>query len=482
MTIGITGFGVYLPWRRLQRAAIAEAQAWCNPAASASAKGQRAMASWDEDTITMAVEAARDCLGGPMRDAAAVLYLASTTAPFADRQNAGVVAGALTADERVASADFGGGLRAGAAALLAGLAQNRSALVVASERRKAPALGAQEFQIGDGAACVLLGHENIIARRLGDASATEDFVDHFREVSADFDYAWEERWIRDEGFKKIAPRTIARAIEAADVAPDRVTALIAPTPFKRLDAEIAKAVGIDEKRVRRDLIDQIGHLGAAHPLFMLCHALEEANPGDCIVMASVGQGCDVVVFEVTDAIGAARAMRGVRGHLARGAPETNYLRYLVFNDLIDQEKGKRSERDKQTALTTAYRKRDMLASLTGGECRSCGTRQFPRGRICVNPNCRETDSQTAYSFADVPAQVMSWSADYLAFTLDPPAHYGVVTFEGGGRFLTEFTDVGAGDIAVGAKVEMVFRVKDFDPVRRFRRYFWKATPARAGAE
>ena len=63
MTIGIHAYGGYVPQLRLERSAIAGAHAWFNPALKGLGKGQRAMANWDEDSVTMALEAARDCLG-----------------------------------------------------------------------------------------------------------------------------------------------------------------------------------------------------------------------------------------------------------------------------------------------------------------------------------------------------------------------------------------------------------------------------------
>jgi uncharacterized OB-fold protein len=168
----------------------------------------------------------------------------------------------------------------------------------------------------------------------------------------------------------------------------------------------------------------------------------------------------------------------MESQLSTGKIERNYMRYLVFNDLIEWDKGKRAERDKQTALTTLYRNRELIMSLTGGECRCCGTRQFPPARICANPECRGLDTQSPYSFADEPGTITSWSGDHLVATPDPPLHYGMASFDRGGRFLVEFADCEANDVKIGAPIHMAFRVKDYDTLRGFRRYFWKAVPNR----
>jgi uncharacterized OB-fold protein len=110
----------------------------------------------------------------------------------------------------------------------------------------------------------------------------------------------------------------------------------------------------------------------------------------------------------------------------------------------------RAEKDNKTALTVTYRKRDMLFGLVGGKCEKCGTAQFPRTRICVNPNCNAVDQQKPFSFAELEGKVLSWSADFLTYSQDPPQHYGMVTFEEGGRFLADFTDVDVGTVDTGS--------------------------------
>ncbi|SRR5579885_499898 len=482
---GITAYGAYIPRRRLQRKAIAEANAWFAPGLRGAAKGERAMANWDEDSITMAVEAARDCL--PAQDAARdrafidAIYFASTTMPFADRQNAGIISAALDLPENVYAADVGSSQRAGLSALIAAhdavcSGRSKASLVVSAERRKARAASPQEMQFGDAGAAVALGDEGVIAKMLGSHSLTTDFVDHFRGEGSEFDYGWEERWIRDEGFSKLVPATVKALLEKTGVAAADIAHFILPCPFAKLDQQIAKQCGIDPAHVRDNLAAAVGEAGTAHALLVLVHALENARPGEKILAVQFGQGCDAVLLEVTSQITERSRRMGVSGWLSRRKEETNYLKYLAFNGLIELERGMRAEKDNKTALTVLYRKNDMLMALVGGKCRVCGTAQFPRTRICVNPNCKAQDSQDPYSFAEREGTVLSWSADFLTYSMDPPNHYGIITFADGGRFMADITDVEQGQIDSGSKVRMAFRIKDFDERRGFRRYFWKAVP------
>ena len=93
---------------------------------------------------------------------------------------------------------------------------------------------------------------------------------------------------------------------------------------------------------------------------------------------------------------------------------------------------------------------------------------------------RDLDAARAWmlSLADVPARVLSHTSDFLAYTPNPPFQFGHIDFEGGGRVLMEFADTDPSELRVGLPLRMVYRVKDFDPQRGFRRYFWKATPVR----
>jgi 3-hydroxy-3-methylglutaryl CoA synthase len=477
---GIVSFGGYIPRLRLQRKSVAEANSWFNPGLKGQAKGERAICNWDEDAITMAVEAARDALTGIDRTKITQLVLASTTLPFQDRNNATLVAQALTLRHDIQTLDITSSQRAATSALiqaLRGLRPGELALVIASEKRRTKAASPQEMAYGDGAAAFVLGTEGVAASFVASESEAVDFVDHFRGQNRDFDYAWEERWIRDEGYNKIVPPVLKRLLDKTKLAGDAIAAFAMPCTLARVVQGIAKRVGIAEERVRDQLGAECGDTGVAHPLVMLAHTLEQAKSGERILVATFAQGCDALLFQATDALAKLPKRRGIAGSLARKKAEANYSRFLAFNDIVAIERGMRSEVDKQTALSTLYRKRDMVTSLMGGKCRKCGTVQWPKSNVCVNPNCNEFKSQDDHPFAEQVGKIMSFTADLLTYSPDPPACSGMIQFDEGGRFMADFTDVEAGALKVGTPMQMMFRIKDYDSMRGFVRYFWKAAPA-----
>lgn len=481
MDVGILAYGGYIPKSRLQRAEIFKAHEWFSPNLKGLAKGCRAMANWDEDSVTMASEAARDCIPENRRGNISAVYMASTTFPFLDRQNAGIIVDALNLNSNIQTVDFASSLRAGTAGLIIALQAstgvNGPVLLTAADKRIAKAGSALEMTSGDGAAAFLLGSGPIVARFLGSHTESEDFIDHFRSEGSEYDYAWEERWVRDEGYLKIVPTAINALLEKAGVTATEITTFCFPAAARNIAASIAKKTDIPESAVTDNLQSTCGECGTAHALILLAKALETAEPGDKILVTSFGQGCDALLFEVTGNIKKFSPRTGIVRSLARGRPETNYNRFLAFNGGLQMEMGLRAEVDKNTGLTTHYRNRNMAQRMIGGKCRHCGTAQFPKSNICVNENCGRIDSQDDYPFAERTATLNSYTADRLTYSPDPPAYYGMIQFEEGGRLMSDFTDISSDDILqVGMKLRMVFRVKDYDTKRGFRRYFWKAVP------
>ncbi|MFZ0887718.1 MAG: OB-fold domain-containing protein [Candidatus Binataceae bacterium] len=441
------------------------------------------MANWDEDSLTMAVAAARDLPGIERPGGLSAVFIASTTLPFADRQNAGVLATALNLDESVSTLDVTGSQRCATSGLiqaLRALGSEGKTLFVAAEERRTKAASTLELLTGDGAAALLLGREDIIAEFVGSHQLTVDFVDHYRSAHDAFDYSWEERWIRDEGYLKIVPRAIKALLDREEVAASRIAYFILPCTFPKLAQRIAKMLGIGEAAVADNLDGKVGDTGAAHSLLLLAHALEQARPGEHILVAGFGQGCDALLFRTTERLASFSPRLGIRGHLERKRLESNYHRFLAFRNLVEREKGIRAEADIRAPLSTLYRNRRLATALIGGRCRQCGTAQLPKGHVCVNPQCGAFESQEDYCFADRRAHVQSWTADRLTYSPDPPTYFGMVVFEEGGRLIADLTDVDASSIKVGMPVNMVFRIKHYDELRHFAKYFWKAAPQTAG--
>ncbi len=477
--VGIHGFGAYIPQTRLQRSAIHAANGWFAGGLRGLAKGEKAVAGWDEDPITMAVEAARDLFADRPR-AIDSITLASTTHVFADRQNAGVVNEALNLADATGALDAGGSQRCGTSSLIAALdaaAAGKVTLHLSAERSIPAPASEREMVAGDAAAAILVGPGAGLARLIGSHSVTADFIDHFRESGEDANYDWEARWVRDEGYGTIMAPAITAALAKFGVGGNAISRFIVPVAVRGVPEMLARAAGISPDAITDDLSASVGHSGAAHPALMLADALDSASPGEKLLLVAFGQGCDVLLFEATDAIASAKPRLGASGWLARRTESTNYMKYLFHRGLVDLERGPRAEQDSKTALSALWRNRKAVMALVGGRCTKTGTVQFPMSEVSVNPNDHAVRTQEDYPLADMPARILTHTADALTYSADPPDCYGNIEFEGGGRMMAQFTDIAPDALDVGLPMRMMFRIKSFDDLRGFRGYFWKAAPA-----
>jgi uncharacterized OB-fold protein len=193
-------------------------------------------------------------------------------------------------------------------------------------------------------------------------------------------------------------------------------------------------------------------------------------------LVGFGQGVDVILFEATESCGQLPPRKGVRGSLALGKADDNYMRWLFHRGVIDLEKGMRAEADYKQLAAPLWRQHKAVFGLVGGRCTRTGTVQFPKSDISVNCNEPARSTQEDYPLAERRARIVTYTADVLTYSPSPPFYYGLVDFDGGGRLKVEFADVEPGDLRVGREMEMVFRIKAVDEHRGFKKYFWKAKP------
>lgn len=476
---GIVAYGSYLPFQAISRQAIFDQIGWIQGGLKAYAKGRRSYADWDEDAVTLAVAASRQLLRTFERRGVKQICFASTTAPFLDRSNAGIVSAALDLPDSTHIHDSAGSQRAALAPLVSACHNGGGGLLIAAgEKKPVKPANVMEMLSGDAGAAVLTGSENVIAELLAARSVRSDFVDHYRTAETGTDYVLEERWVREEGLGKTAPPLIKAVLEENGLTEENVDCFILPAAYPAHARAVAKSCGIREDAVADALFEGCGHSGAVHPLLMLADCLDRAQPGQLILLTAFGQGMDAVLLRTTEKIAGYQPSVTVHGYMAGLRTEDNYLRFLASNGRFHPDWGMRAERDNRTAQTVAFDKSRDVYGFVGGKCSVCETPQFPKSRRCVNPECNALDTQQDHRFADLPASVKSFTEDWLAFTRNPPLIYGNVSFEGGGNVFIEMTGFAPGGIAIGDPVEMEFRIKDIDDRRGFHRYFWKAAAMR----
>lgn len=462
----VKSVSAYLPLLRFERKIARGELRWSG--LGGPARGRRAVAGWDEDALTMAVEAARGLAPQGSVDS---LVFASTSSPFVDRSMAGLVLEALRLDPGAAALDVAGSRRGATTALLKALRAGARELVTAGEKRAAAPGSAQHLSFGDGAGAVLVGPGEGVARLLGAASLNADLLDVYVEAESGLPYAAEERFVRDKAAQEILVPVVTMALRAAGVAPADIALAIVPETVEGVYAATAKACGLKAPNVCLDVSAQAGDLGAAMPLFGLALALDRAAPGQKLLLVGFGNGADALVLEATGA-GAGAASAALR----QGAPLTSYSRFLHLTGALRLDWGPRAEVSQKVSASTLLRHGRDMHGFVGGRDRA-GNVQFPKTPIPVRPDAQGPEPYEDVPLADAPAKIVSITADRLNFTPDPPFHFGLVQFDNGARVAMEHCDVAGASLAVGDAVRMRFRVKAIDRQRGLRTYFWKAAPA-----
>jgi uncharacterized OB-fold protein len=291
-----------------------------------------------------------------------------------------------------------------------------------------------------------------------------------------FEYWWESRWIRDKAYTDIIGAALKDGLAALNLEPTAIDRFIVPVCLHGVPEALAKSAGIKSQAIADTLISQVGDTGVAHPILLLVAALERARPGEKILLVGFGQGVDLLLLETTEALQAVVPRSGVVGSVARGIRDDKYLRWLFHRGLLELERGMRAELDQKQPGTTLWRHRKAVLGLVGGRCKKTGVVQFPRTDISVDSNDHAAHTQEDYHFAERRARVVTFTADNLTYSPNPPCLYGMIDFEGGGRLTVEFADALPEQIEVGCEMQMMFRIKAIDERRDFTKYFWKAAP------
>jgi len=475
---GITSYGAYIPYYRLPRSVIN--QAW----GRAGGGGEKAVAGFDEDPITMSVAAGIDCLKGTDPRTVDALFLATTNAPYKERLNSTIVATALDLPREARNADFTNSLKVGTIAMQAAMdtinsGSARNVLLTAADMRLAGAAGENEQFFGDGAAALLFGNENVAVEIEGSYTLSDDIVDNWRAHDDVFVRSWEDRFGLDEGYRKIPAEAVAGIMKKYNLTQKDFAKVCFYGPNTRRHAELGRAMRFAPEQIQNPLLDTVGNTGAALPLMILVAALEEASPGDRILLVSWGNGSDAIILRTTDEIEKIRDRRGIKRHLEIKRTLDNYQRYLRWRGLVPLEPAARPDLP-PTSMSSLWRESRSALPLYGVKCKKCGTPQLfltrtsTQARVCVE--CQAKDQFEPYRFADKTGKVVTFSHDFLGGGVDPPATTTVIDFDGGGRAGFQMVDRDPEECKVGIGVEMTFRKMFFD--RGIHNYFWKCKPQR----
>jgi 3-hydroxy-3-methylglutaryl CoA synthase len=465
---GIAAYGAYVPTTRLPLALISG-----RPAKEGGP--EKAVAYYDEDSVTLAVGAALDCLTGFDRSSVDALYFASTTYPLAEKQGAALIAKALDLRRNIATLDLGSSLRAGFGALEAGLnavasGAARNVLVIASDCRMGAPRGGLEAKLGDGAAAFLISDRNPVATLECSASIANELQDLWRIDGERFTHTWEDRFVVQEGYTPVATETLRALLEKSGLKPGDFSRAALYTPDEKSGEGVARKLGFKAEQLQDPLFGRLGNTGAAFAPMLLVAALETAKAGQRILALAYGDGAQALALQVTDRAEKLEPRRAVSGHLARRRALRSYDSYLRSRSLEIKEWDESA--DLGLSATIRFRERDADIALLAGRCKKCGQLALPRPRVCIK--CRSKDEWEWFRLSDKRGRVLSYTFDSFFPAPEPPTIMAMTDVEGC-RLNIQLADVRPEEVKLDMPVEYVFR-KIHDAGGK-PNYFWKARPA-----
>jgi len=381
--VGITSYGAYLPLYRLGGQTVG----W-------SGLVEKAIASFDEDSITMATAAAIDCMNNMDRSTIDGLYFATTTSPYAEKQGATTIATAADLRRHAVTMDFTDSLRAGTNALRAACdavkaGSAKQIMLTAADMRLAQPRSSYEASFGDGAAALLIGDEKVAASVEGWYSVTNEMLDVWRSYGATVVDSAEDRFVLGEGYSSVLAEAISGLFDNYNVSAKDFAKAVYYAPDARRHADMARRIGLEPGQVQPLLIGAVGNTGAAFALMMLVAALEEAKPGDKILLANYGDGADAYILEVTKQINKIRDRRGMKGYMASKKILGDYQTYATWRGFIDVAAAVRRPEMAQPSSTAVWRERDANIRFHGVKCKSCGYQQYPPQRVCTRCHAKD---------------------------------------------------------------------------------------------
>jgi 3-hydroxy-3-methylglutaryl CoA synthase/uncharacterized OB-fold protein len=450
--VGIVSWASYLPSFRLDRAMVSKSFS------VNSGKGTRTVASYDEDSSTMAVEAARRV------DLAGVqtMLFSTTRPPLMDKGNASTMAAVLGLGDAIAAFDLGGSSRSTVGCLKLARSSRELTLLVGSDIRFGRPGSDDEINGSDGAFALTLGPNPQV--KIGEvASVSSPTMDRWRSEGDVGTQTWDDRWTAEQQTPLMVSAGEA-ALHNSGITRENLAAVVVSSPSPKVNAAVLSKFGGKTALG----VDQFGYFGAADLGIRIASALSSAGPRQHLLVVSGADGADAFILTTSDNF----SPDAGHGDASDAGISVSVIDYLAWRGLVHREPPRRPDPEIPAAPAVS-RNDDWKFAFTASRCAKCSSVHLPPQRVCMT--CGAIDSMDPVPMRDAKGKVRTYTIDRIAFSPNPPVVVAVIDFDGGGRYRCQLTDVDPQSVQVGMEVEMTYRL--ISTARNgIRNYFWKARP------
>lgn len=438
--------------------------------------GQRTVANFDEDSLTMATEAALLAIGGGNTKDIDALFFASTTPPYLEKSNATLIATALDFDEQARTADFTGSIRASTQALISAFdavkaRSAKKAIVCTGEVRESEPKYYMETMMGDSGAAALVGDRDLLLELEETLSIQDEFTDTWRRSEDRFLRYDDERFSSLFGYLRVVPRAAELILKKAKISFDQINKIVAYAPEGPTYIALAKRSGVGHLFNTDPLLMQVGNAGNCSVFLQLARVLEDANAGERILLLSYGEGADAFIFKVTEKVEQFKKYKFVSTQLARAKEVDSYGKILYFRNAIKLNTPSIWTFDPYTSISQLHHDKSSVYAMYAQKCNACGYITYPIMGICQN--CQEKGKLEHIKLSR-KGKIYSFVSDHVYPSPESPTVMAVVDLDSGGRVMFQMADTEETKVQVGQAVAQTFR--KLHEAKGINHYWWKVRP------
>ncbi len=309
---GIVGYGSYVPRYRIRTSTIAEQ--WGDDA-KVIEKGlmmlEKTVPGRDEDTITIAVEAAKNALKRAQinpQDIGAV-YIGSESHPYAVKPSGTVLVDAIGIGPNVHVADFEFACKAGAEAMFVAYSHVKSgnmkyALGIGADTSQGAPGDALEYSAAAGGSAFIFGDENVIAEVVETHSFTSDTADFWRREYEMYPRHG-GRFTGDPAYFKHVLNSTKIILEKSGIKPEEFAHAVFHMPNGRFPLKAGKTMGFTDEQMKQGwVVNTMGNTYSGSSITGFSAIMDVLKPGELALLVSFGSGAgsDSFIFRATDKI------------------------------------------------------------------------------------------------------------------------------------------------------------------------------------
>jgi hydroxymethylglutaryl-CoA synthase len=307
--VGIVGYGAYVPRYRIKASEIARVWGGADEGLPIE---EKAVPGLDEDTITMSIEATRNALARAQIDARELraVWVGSESHPYAVKPSSTLVAEAIGASGAVLAGDWQFACKAGTEAMQAAIALVGSemadyALAIGMDTAQGRPHDALEYTAGAGGGAFIVGPaENALAVLEGSYSYVTDTPDFFRRAYQHYPEHG-NRFTGEPAYFAHTLEATRNFMELMKYTPRDFQWAIFHQPNAKFPLQASQQLGFTRDQIMPGLlVTKIGNTYAGASLIGMTSVLDNAKPGDRILLVSFGSGAgsDAFSYVVTDKI------------------------------------------------------------------------------------------------------------------------------------------------------------------------------------